>query len=111
MNWLQFLLYLSGAYLLYYMVNILTDIALTRSKTADKANVKELTFSETVVPVNVDLPESASETPASPVIAAPVPQPEKKKEPVIISSGGVSIKDIFDVARQEAILFTRSVSF
>jgi len=98
MNWLHFLLWLAGLYIVYYLVVILTDNAM-RSKTASGPASTELTFSEDI------LPKSIEHLPDKLVI------PERKPSQAILASGGVSLKNLFGLAREEAIIYTKAVSF
>jgi hypothetical protein len=107
MNWLHFLMWIAGIYLVYYLVNILIDVAGGAGAPADKHLSTELTFSETVQPKRLeqepqaDIPKTGSRETGI----------NKKPEPAIIASGGVSIKDLFHLVRQESILYTRPVSY
>lgn len=97
MNWTHFLLWLAGGYGLYYLIVILAD--LSRSKRQDSAGraSHELTFSEQVTPVQL-APQANQTT-------------QPKDKPEVIGSGGVPITDLFRLAKQEAIIYTRGVSF
>lgn len=96
MNWLHFILWVCGIYTLYYLTLILVDIA--RSGHSPTAAIgHELTFAEDVRPQVLD--------PGEHVVL------QTKREPAIIASGGVSVKDMFGLARKEMIVFTRAVSF
>ncbi|MBS1526125.1 MAG: hypothetical protein JST19_10780 [Bacteroidetes bacterium] len=107
MNWLHFLLWVGGFYLLYYIVVILVDLTISgRNQKADPA-AHELTFTETVAPVRLSpdipgKPETKGETNMTANISA---------DPEMIASGGVSLNNLFNLAKQEAIIYTRSVSF
>jgi hypothetical protein len=104
MNWTHFLLGLAGAYSLYYLVVILTDLAGLRRKHSANSTTDELTFFEQVTPVQLSsLPENKKAEDQKPVNA--------RNEPEVIASGGVPITDLFRLAKQEAIIYTRSVSF
>jgi len=97
MNWLHFILWTAGGYFLYYAAMILFDL-----KTSGIANLKsvpgELTFAENVLPQEVEhLPEKTQDSP--------------KAQPTIIGSGGVTLKNLFGLCREEAIIYTRPVSF
>ena len=93
MNWIKFAIWLSGLYAIYYAAVILWDITLNgRSPAGPTSN--ELTFVEHVEPERPDY-EHISEQQGS----------------AMISSGGVSLQQLFMLAREEAVEFTRSVSF
>jgi len=93
MNWIRFALWLSALYFTYYGAVIFWDILRSRKLPADeKSHV--LTFEEEIVPVR----ETAG------------PSPETY-DPSVLSSGGVSLKQLFSLCREEAVEFTRPVSF
>src|ERR1700761_2053822 len=98
MNWTHFLLWLGGLYALYYITLILLDSIRQKNPVALKASGHELTFSEPVIPLNaVDLLEN-NHTPTS-----PKSQGQTLSSPEMIASGGVLLKDVFSLARKEAI--------
>jgi hypothetical protein len=112
MNWLQFLTYVIGAYLFYYLVNIFIDVGLSSNHVAGEPLTQELTFQESIEPVKIETsPVETPQLPVTEVVAAPVSAQKAKKEPVIIDSGGLSLKDFYNAARQDAILYIRPVSF
>lgn len=96
MNWLHFTLWVCGIYALYYLILILFDVARS-SRSPALSGPGELTFAEDVRPQVLDPGE---------LVAL-----QTKREPAVIASGGVSIKDMFGLARKEMIVFTRAVSF
>ncbi|HEY4196246.1 MAG TPA: hypothetical protein VGM63_11965 [Mucilaginibacter sp.] len=56
----------------------------------------ELTFTEQITPKAIEhLPDKPAMKSVSPIIA----------------SGGVSLKNLFDLCREEAVIYTRPVSF
>ena len=106
MNWTHFLLWLGGLYALYYIALILLDSLRQRNPAALKTAGHELTFSEPVMPFNaVDLLENTN-TPTS-----PISQGQTLSTPEMIASGGVLLKDVFSLARKEAIVYIKEVSF
>nr|WP_068890416.1 hypothetical protein [Pedobacter panaciterrae] len=99
MNWISFLTYLGlgyGAY--YFMVFLLDSRASPGSE--NEASLPVLTFSETVLPEKVGLEDFGLRDATSSAGRA-----------ASIGMGGVSIKELFDLARKDAIEFTKSVSF
>jgi hypothetical protein len=97
MNWTHFLLWLAVGYGLYYLFVILTDLARIKRQDVAGAIRHELTFSEQVTPVQL-VPQTV--------------EPKKStNENEVIGSGGVPITDLFRLAKQEAIIYTRGVSF
>ena len=100
MNWLHFLGWVAGIYVLYYLALIL--IELSRSRSIKVAHSGELTFSEDILPKKIEhLPDKA-ESP---------PEQAAKPASATIASGGVSLKNLFGLCREEAIIYTRPVSF
>jgi hypothetical protein len=108
MNWLHFLLWVAGIYVLYYLAVILVDAAGGKNKAA-KSLSPELTFSEAVPPaflkynaeVEADRDEIHSGNGAN----------TKKQSPEVIASGGVSLRDLFSLARKDAIIYTNAVGY
>jgi hypothetical protein len=97
MNWTHFLLWLAGGYGLYYLVVILSDLARAKRQGAVSSNPHELTFSEQVTPVQL--------------VAQPAQSTKSTNNSEVLGSGGVPITDLFRLAKQEAIIYTRGVSF
>jgi hypothetical protein len=93
MNLIRFALWLSGIYLAYYLALILWD-TLRSGYTPDSSGPQHLTFSEHQEAVP-RLLQPEAELAAS----------------AVISSGGVSLKQLYSLAKDEAIEYTRNVSF
>ena len=93
MNWIKFSFWLAGIYTLYYAIIILWD-QWKEHKATSPADENVLTFVEHIEPKK---PGAITGQPRS--------------ESPIVSSGGVSLKQMFSLAQQEAIEFTRPVSF
>ncbi|HZY39748.1 MAG TPA: hypothetical protein VFE53_24000 [Mucilaginibacter sp.] len=98
MNWLHFFLLIAGIYGLYYLAMILYDASFS-GKQGPMALSHELIFSET------HLPQQVAHLPEKP------PEQKPKPEPATTATGGVSLKNLFGLAREEAIIYTRPVSF
>jgi len=105
MNWLHFFFWVAGIYALYYLVVILTDVAGGKNSAA-KSLSPELTFSETVQPVALKHADTAEGKTRIGEDA-----PAKKQQAEVIASGGVSLRDLFSLARQEAIIYTNAVGY
>ena len=101
MNWLHFSIWVAGLYVLYYLVIILLDVSTAKRKPAQAAS-GELTFAEHVQPQRLEHEPDPEPEPA---------QARPKSSPGIVASGGVTLKDFFNVAKQESIIYTRPVSF
>lgn len=95
MNWPHFILWVAGLYLVYYFALILFDLSRARTP---QDTLHELTFSEDILPKIIEhLPDKPREMP--------------KTNSPIIASGGVSLKNLFNLCREEAVVYTRPVSF
>ncbi|NQX54460.1 hypothetical protein HQN86_12615 [Pedobacter panaciterrae] len=99
MNWISFLTYLGLGYGAYYFIVFLLD-SRASSGSETGASLPVLTFSETVLPEKVSLEDFGLEDNNSSAGGA-----------ASIGMGGVSIKELFNLARKDAIEFTKSVSF
>jgi hypothetical protein len=105
MNWLHFSIWVAGLYLLYYLVVILLDVAASKRVPAANAGSGELTFSETVQP------KQLQHEPDEGVLPGAVPKTADRPRSGITATGGVSLRDFFNLAKQESIIYTRPVSF
>ena len=92
MTWIKFTTWLCGLYIIYYLGLILWDLMKNRLP-ATKTGSDELSFSEDISPVAAfsDFPSEASEP--------------------VMSSGGVTLRQLFNLAREEAIEYIRPVSY
>ena len=100
MNWIHFLLWLAGIYCLYYLTVILLDLATSKNPQAQAAG-HELTFSEQSAPHDAALLLQETEAQSA----------QNLNTPEMIASGGVLLKDVFSLARKEAIVYLKEVSF
>jgi len=107
MNWLHFSIWVAGLYLLYYLVVILLDVAASKRIPASASNSGELTFSETVQPKQLQHEPDEDVLPAASANTKAADRPRSG----VTTTGGVSLKDFFNLARQESIIYTRPVSF
>ncbi|GAA4339744.1 hypothetical protein GCM10023149_50660 [Mucilaginibacter gynuensis] len=94
MIWIKFSLWLLLLYGFYYAVVIGWDYHRLRKPPAGSGD-EELTFM-----ADEDKAQTIPDAPSSGDIAS-----------AVIASGGVSIRQTFSLAREEAIEFTRAVSF
>ena len=94
MTWIKFAIWLFGCYTAYYTSLVLWDVFQTKRTTVKEAS-GELTFVDDVEQVK-EVPDEASEI----EVGSPV-----------VSSGGVTLKQTFNLAREDAIAYIRAVSF
>lgn len=92
MTWIKFATWLCGLYIIYYLGLILWDLMKNRLP-ATKTGTNELSFSEDITPVTAfaDVQPQAGDP--------------------VMSSGGVSLRQLFNLAREEAIEYIRPVSY
>ena len=109
MNWLHFFIWVSGIYLLYYLAVILLDLAGSRRATAAASSIHQLTFAENVVPAQMSAAAVIEDNTSNKTQLDEAAR-QRKQEPEMIGSGGVVIDNLFKLCKQEAIIYTRSVS-
>jgi hypothetical protein len=93
MTWMKFALWLSGIYIIYYSALISWDLLRGGRKLGDVRS-HALSFEEEIEPVKAT--------------ADVVPNIYDSS---VLSSGGVSLKQLFNLAREEVIEYTRPVSY
>lgn len=94
MTWIKFALWVLGGYAVYYTALIVWDYL--RTNRGEAANSKhELTFVEDINPIKSLVEEITG----------------SGKESSIAFSGGVSLKQLFNLAREESVEYIKSVSF
>jgi len=94
MTWIKFAIWLFGIYTAYYTSLVLWDV-LQKKRTTVAERPGELTFVDDLEQVKEVTDEPAETEAGSPVV----------------SSGGVSLKQTFNLAREDAIAYIRAVSF
>jgi hypothetical protein len=114
-TWTQFLTAMATAYFGYYSLNLIADMMRQgRTATATRDEPDELFFDDEEPPV-VALPESEADEDTSeesqPEQEAPV-----SEEPVVLggpveSTGAVSIRELFQLARMDLIEYTRTIPY
>jgi hypothetical protein len=92
MTWIKFATWLCGLYIIYYLGIILWDLMKNRLPPS-KSGSHELTFSEDIAPLTT------------------IAEYQPEAGDPVISSGGVSLRQLFNLAREEAIEYIRPVSF
>lgn len=95
MTWIKFILWLLGVYTAYYAALITWDFLRNQRRGSAEDTLQELTFVEDFEPVKLPAEDSAGQGKESPVV----------------SSGGVSLKQLFNLAREESVEYVKAVSF
>lgn len=112
MTWLHFLLWTTGIYLLYYLANILYDLSTAGRQSPEKAATNELSFSEDHQPQRLEHePASESTDGKAPEVKNPAVKSKVREESEIISSRGLTLKNLFNSAREESFIYTKAVSY
>jgi hypothetical protein len=103
MSWMKFIFWLLGLYGLYYGINIGWDLVKARRLAANggAGGRAELFFEEAPTPqkVSAEEPEDKKKYPGEKPVAA------------VSAIGGVNLKELFNLARAEAIVYNRAVTF
>ena len=94
MNWIKFAIWLFGIYTAYYSALLAWDFRAGNRSSGDD-ETRELTF--------VNDEETVKDVPDEPSV-------NERVSPVV-SSGGTSLKQTFNLAREDAIDYIRAVSF
>ncbi|RYX85580.1 hypothetical protein EON73_02850 [bacterium] len=117
MKWIDFFTWSAILYLLYYGVNILLDVSWGARTPADVSADNVLHYSEDMIVTNAAAipPEEKLEEPVKKVAT---PTTITQEKPVIrnkvenpIEGKGVTIKDFWTLAMEEAVEYTKNVSF
>lgn len=110
MSWSIFLLYLASAYAFYYAGNLCFDLVSTKpGAKPEEDKLVPIGISSRDIPQTVDL---ESLDPGFSEIDYFTGDGEGDIEDApIVQSRGVSIKELFDLARSESIEYTHAVSF
>ena len=108
MSWINFLTIIFIVYLVYYCLNLLFDLFLSPRTAIGEISEDELFFTETSIPELI-----TAQRKAEPVIV----EPEKEKPVVYFPSGpvnatgGISLKHLFSLAKDDLIEHTRAIPY
>ena len=98
MNWSQFLLWVLIAYLVYYTINIVYDLFLSKdSQQGDDEHLYELMEEEKIIPINVEdlAPSKKKSKPITPIKNINETSETDESFVQTESTGGMSIKSLF----------------
>ncbi len=111
MSWIQFLMWMFSIYILYYMTLLAFDhFKAGVSSFSGEDQIQTIGFStEIITEVIKDLDMIAVKEAELDEIDYFIG--EEDSGPASFSMGGVSLKELFDLARSESIEYTRKVSF
>lgn len=100
LNWVTFMTITGAGYLCYYLALLVTDAMFAKRINTEEDEIPELTFVESSPPEKISLEDFKSKTAESNGSAT-----------ASLGIGGVSLQNLFVLARQDAIQYTKSVSF
>jgi len=109
MSWTDFLTTIFIVYLLYYLLNLFFDLFLSPKISTEENFEDEHFFAETFSPELITLEEKPQEAAADSA---------KEEKPAVVissgpvsSSGGVSLKQLFSLAKDNLIEHTRAIPY
>jgi hypothetical protein len=112
MSWLHFLLWIAGIYLLYYLGNIFYDISIAGRHPPETAAADELSFIDNHQPTQFEPEADANSSEGKPAeIKNHAVKSKLREESEIIGSRGLTLKNLFNSAREESFIYTKAVSF
>lgn len=111
MSWTNFLIIIFIVYLVYYSLNLFFDLLISPKTSSGEIAEDELFFSRTFSPELITLRDEPETPPAVPdKTDAPGPSPVFASGP-IGSSGGVGLKQLFSLAKNNLIEHTRAIPY
>jgi hypothetical protein len=112
MSWLHFLLWIAGIYLLYYLANIFYDVSIAGRHPPEAAAANELSFIDNHQAMHLEPEADAKSSEGKPAeIKNAAVRSKIREENEIIASRGVTLKNLFNHAREESFIYTKAVSF
>lgn len=108
MNWNKFLIIIITAYVLYYSLNLLYDLFLSSRIKTDEAAEDEMFFAETFMP---ELILSKEEPSATTEKNSATIETSTLFSGAIETSGGVGLKQLFALAKDNLIQHTRAIPY
>jgi len=108
MSWINFLTVIFIVYLVYYCINLFFDLFLSLRVPAGEISEDELFFTETSIPELI----------TAKMKAEPVTQEPEKEKPIVYfpsgpvdANGGISLKHLFSLAKDNLIEHTRAIPY
>jgi len=114
MTWTNFLLILLVTYLTYYGLNVIFDLFMARKQPGSESDQDVLFFNEDNSPELITYEEEL-ETPAPPSVSENL-EPDAPKQSsftsgLLRSTGAVGIKELFNLAKDDLIEYTRAIPY
>jgi len=110
MSWTNFLIVIFIVYLVYYLLNLLFDLFLSSRLADSEIEEDELFFTETFAPELISLEEKTEQADVADAGKGGRPASFISSGP-ISSSGGVGLKQLFSLAKDNLIEHTRAIPY
>lgn len=110
MSWTNFLIVIFIVYLVYYLLNLLFDLFLSPRLAGSETEEDEVFLTETYAPELISLEEKIEQADAADTGEGGRPASSISSGP-ISSSGGVGLKQLFSLAKDNLIEHTRAIPY
>jgi hypothetical protein len=115
MNWTNFLVFLTLAYLTYYGLNLLYDLLMGRKPSSPKMKDDTLIFEEDIQPEIItytpnDIPERTVPQ-DEPIASIILPKTSKGTTGNVFSTGAIGLKELFSLAKNNLIEYTSAIPY
>lgn len=114
MTWTNFLLILLLVYLAYYGLNVILDLFMAPKMPASESEQEVLFFNEESNPELITYEEESEMLTAATMPEELEPTPPKQAEftsGLLNSTGAVGIKELFNLAKDDLIEYTRAIPY
>lgn len=111
MTWTNFLMTLVLLYFFYYGTNLLWDIFASRNSGTSDAEHDELFFTEESNTEQITYDQKSESSNYEEVIPLAQEQPKNFSSGNIRSTGGVGLKELFSLAKDDLIEFTSAIPY
>lgn len=115
MNWTNFLLILTLSYLSYYGLNLLYDLFMGRKSSSPTRKDDMLFFEEDIQPQIITYSPGPTADQAleenEPIAATMLPKTSRTLSGNVFSTGAVSLKELFNLAKNNLIEHTSSIPY
>ncbi len=115
MNWTNFLLILTLSYLFYYGLNLLYDLFMNRKPYSSPGKDDTLFFEEDIQPQIITYTPSPAadqaEEEIEPIVATVLPKTSRNISGNVFSNGAVSLKELFNLAKNNLIEHTSTIPY
>ncbi|WP_104382187.1 hypothetical protein [Sphingobacterium sp. HMA12] len=115
MNWTNFLVILTFSYLAYYGINLLYDLFISHKGSPSGTNDETLIFEEHIQPqlIEYQKPSLTTDDTTEKEAVQPINSPKIARQATdkLMSTGAVSIKELFNLAKNNLIEHTSTIPY